>query len=57
MNSDRFANALGEEYNLFNKSVPHHNEFQDKIAEIIKKYSASLQSNIIYVVEGGWGQG
>ena len=57
MNSDRFANVLGQEYNLFNKSVPHHDEFQDKVGEIIKNYSASLQSDVISVVEGGSGTG
>lgn len=57
MNSDRFANVLGEEYNLFNKSVPHHDEFQDKVGEIIKNYVASLQSDTIFVVEGGSGTG
>lgn len=54
---DRFSNILGEEYNLFTKSFPGYDDFQDKIGEIIKNYSSSLQGNIISVVEGGTGTG
>lgn len=57
MNTDRFANILGEEYNLFNKAVPHHDEFQGKVGEIIKDYSSSLKAEDISVVEGGCGTG
>lgn len=45
------------DYNLFNKSVPHHDEFQDKIGEIIKKYVAGLPNEVVYVIEGGSGTG
>lgn len=54
---DRFSNILGEDYNLFNKAVPHHDEFQDKIGEIIKEYSKSLKAETLMVVEGGSGTG
>jgi tRNA (cmo5U34)-methyltransferase len=57
MDSDRFANVLGDEYNLFEKAVPHHDEFQDKVGEAIKDYAATLQSDVISVVEGGCGTG
>jgi tRNA (cmo5U34)-methyltransferase len=57
MSIDRFANILGEEYNLFNKAVPHHDEFQSKVGEIIKNYSSSLKTEDISVVEGGCGTG
>lgn len=57
MNSDRFANVLGDEYNLFNKAVPHHEEFQNRVGEIIKTYSATLGNDTISVVEGGVGTG
>ena len=57
MNTDRFANVLGDDYNLFNKAVPHHDEFQEKVAEIIKSYSFSLPTDNVLVVEGGCGTG
>lgn len=58
MNIDRFANVLGEEYNLFSKAVLHHDEFQDKVAEEIKKYVSTLKNkDKIIVVEGGCGTG
>ena len=57
MNTDRFANVLGEEYNLFNKAVPHHDEFQENVAEIIKDYSSSLRTDDVSVIEGGCGTG
>jgi tRNA (cmo5U34)-methyltransferase len=55
--TERFANVLGSEYNLFEKAVPHHDEFQDKVGETIKDYAATLQSDVISVVEGGCGTG
>lgn len=57
MKSDRFANILGEEYNLFNRSVPHHDEFQNKVGEIVRHYAVSLGGDTISVVEGGSGTG
>jgi ubiquinone/menaquinone biosynthesis C-methylase UbiE len=57
MDTDRFSNVLGEEYNLFGKSVPHHDEFQDAVAGSIGRHAASLQTDTIRVVEGGCGTG
>jgi|SRR3989338_3518024 len=57
MNSDRFSGILGEDYDLLRLVIPHHDEFQDKIGEIIKRYSAQLQIDNILVVEGGTGTG
>ncbi len=56
MGSDRFANILGKEYNLFKKAVPHHDEFQTKIGEVIKNYSNNLSGDIL-VIDGGCGTG
>lgn len=44
MKTHRFANILGEEYNLFNRSVPHHDEFQDKVGEINQKLRDFFES-------------
>ena len=57
MNTDRFANVLGEDYNLFKKSLPDYDSFQDKIGDIVKKYTSSINRDTILVVEGGTGTG
>jgi len=51
----RFSGTLGEEYNLFKLSVPHHDEFQDKITEILAAFSPS--NKMLEVLEGGTGTG
>lgn len=57
MDTNRFSNVLGEEYNLFSKSIPHHDEFQNAVAGSVGRYAASSQTDIIRVVEGGCGTG
>ena len=57
MNDSRFSNILGEDYDLLKIVIPHHDEFQDKIGEVIKNYSSSLRNDTILAVEGGAGTG
>src|SRR3989344_4263085 len=57
MNDSRFSNILGEDYDLLKIVIPHHDEFQDKIGEVIKNYLSSLQTDTILAVEGGAGTG
>ncbi len=57
MNHDRFSNSLGEEYNQFRLSVPHHDKLQDKIGEIIREYSSRLDKEEIIAIDGGCGTG
>lgn len=57
MDSDRFDNILGDQYNLFKKVIPHHDEFQDKIGEIIRRYCTGLRGEMIQAVDGGCGTG
>ena len=57
MNDSRFSNILGEDYDLLKIVIPHHDEFQDKIGEVIKNYLSSLQTDTILAVDGGVGTG
>lgn len=57
MDSKRFSNILGEDYELLKLVIPHHDEFQDKIGEIIKSYCDTLKNEVISIVEGGTGTG
>jgi polar amino acid transport system ATP-binding protein len=57
MDADRFDNILGDQYNLFKKAIPHHDEFQDKLGQVIKKYSATLKDAVLSAIDGGCGTG
>jgi len=55
---ERFSGVLGSEYNLFERSIPWHEEFQNKISEEIKIYCFNIQGNeAIKVFEAGCGTG
>jgi tRNA (cmo5U34)-methyltransferase len=56
VNQKRFANELGEEYDLFQKVVPHHDSFQAAIAEAIKVFALVCDGSV-RVVEVGVGTG
>lgn len=51
---ERFSGVLGSEYNLFEKSIPWHEEFQNKIEEEISSYCVGLKE---IVLEAGCGTG
>ncbi len=50
----RFNNAIGEEYELFKLAVPHYDELQEKIAELI---NTKYNQKSIKVLEIGCGPG
>jgi len=56
-NTDRFADILGDDYDLFKKIMPNSDEFQNRVGEIVKNYSSTLLNKTISVVEGGSGTG
>jgi len=57
MKTDRFANVLGSEYEIFNMAISHYNDFKKTVGKLIKKYSTSLETDNIKAIEGGSGSG
>jgi tRNA (cmo5U34)-methyltransferase len=57
MSANRFSNILGDDYNIFSKSISHYASFQKKVGKIIKNYTRSINANSIIVIEGGTGTG
>lgn len=56
--SDRFSGILGSDYNLFEKSVPWHEELQNTIKETIKDYCLEdKNARIFKAVDAGCGTG
>lgn len=54
----RFAGTIGEDYDLFKLAVPHHDEFQDKVGEIIREFAGKHpELDEIVVLEVGCGHG
>ncbi|MCK5332315.1 class I SAM-dependent methyltransferase [Candidatus Parcubacteria bacterium] len=55
---NRFSGVIGSEYNLFEKSVPWHEEFQNTIGDKISDYCFQLKDKEkISVLEAGCGTG
>ncbi len=57
MRQNDFAQILGDEYRLLRHAYPHHDEFQQTIAETIVDYFGNSQQAEIKVLEGGAGSG
>ncbi|MBU1118370.1 class I SAM-dependent methyltransferase [Patescibacteria group bacterium] len=54
----RFSGKIGEDYALFMLAVPHHEEFQDSVAAILKNYCQNVHAGKpVVVVEVGCGTG
>ena len=54
--SVRFAGVLGEDYDLFSKSVAYHAELQDTIGSCIASH-ISIKDGPIRILEAGGGTG
>ncbi len=54
-NKKRFANNIGNEYELFRKAVPHHDNIQEGVISILKNHLASMPET--KVLEIGFGTG
>lgn len=59
MNIDehRFQGVIGQEYDLFQLAVPHHDIFQARIAHEIQEFCAASQQEVLLAVEAGTGTG
>lgn len=55
--SNDFADALGDEYQLLQYAYPHHDAFQQKVADTIAEHFETLNPERITVLEGGAGSG
>ena len=55
--TNRFKNAIGEEYSLFKLAVPHYDKLQDKLANRIIEESKSNNKESIDILEIGCGPG
>jgi len=53
----RFQGKIGEDYDLFSLSCPHHDELQGTIGKIIKQYLQNSDQETISVLEIGHGTG
>ena len=60
MNTDipkKFSDEIGEEYDIFPLAVPHYDEMQSRVGELVKNYLVRLPDTNIQIVEGGCGTG
>ncbi len=53
----RFSGSLGEEYELFQRAVPHHEEFQGKVTDIVRAFVGDKEVSTLVIVEAGTGTG
>lgn len=57
MNEQRFDGAIGQEYDLFCRAIPHYDEFQDVVRTTLTDYFATKDQPEIKVLEIGYGTG
>ena len=57
MSEQRFHNKLGEEYELFQLVLPHYNDLQNSVGNLIKENFVNSNLNKIEVLEIGFGSG
>lgn len=53
----KFSEEIGEEYDIFPLAVPHYDEMQSRVGELINNYLATVPDRNIQIVEGGCGTG
>jgi tRNA (cmo5U34)-methyltransferase len=54
---DRFSGVLGDDYNLFAKSVPYYDRMQDVVGEQVAKYVETSGKDSVTFIEAGTGTG
>ncbi len=55
MNNDRFSKEIGEEYDLFSLSTPHHDTFQHKV--VSELFAGCADGEGVTICELGFGTG
>jgi ubiquinone/menaquinone biosynthesis C-methylase UbiE len=53
----RFSGQIGRKYSLYGLGSPHHDEFEEKMAEIVGDFSKKVNDKKIRLVELGCGDG
>ena len=57
MTEQRFSGKISEKYSLYGMGSPHHDEFEEKIAEIVGEFSKKITDEKIRLIELGCGDG
>jgi ubiquinone/menaquinone biosynthesis C-methylase UbiE len=57
MDDKKFSGVIGEEYDLFQLVIQHHDEFQAHLGEIVSEFASKSKLEVIKVVEIGSGTG
>jgi Methylase involved in ubiquinone/menaquinone biosynthesis len=57
MTEQRFSGKISEKYSLYGMGSPHHDEFEEKIAEIVGEFSKKINDEKIRLIELGCGDG